>query len=193
MDNSALHALVSSLSAMDLIQKLSITALVLLSLIAGGMLIQHQMSTQGSAGKGETGKIDIKKYYEKKIARNAEIFAEVIKLQEQKKFTQAMKKLEEIRAAHPDNPQAYVYQAQIEYDQGRIAAAIHSYRTAVDQEPDYVDKKTPLFIGDTMLTLINQARGKLQREKKLKPNDRTILIAIDDLLYLQRRIAGGCE
>jgi len=179
---------------MDLIHKLSITALVLLSLITAGMLIQHQVSSrriQGDAGAHQ--KVDLKKFYKERIARDAKIFAEVIKLQEQKQFSQAMEKLKEIRAAHPDNPQSFIYQAQLEYAQGQIAAAIHSYRLAVDNEPDYVDKKTPLFIGDTMLSLINEARGKLQREKKLKPNDRTILIALDDLLYLQRRIAGGCE
>ena len=178
---------------MDLIHKISITTLVLLSLITAGMLIQHQVSSQRLQGTAGTQKVDLKKYYEERIARDNEIFAEVIQLQEQKQFSQAMEKLEEIRTAHPDNPQSYVYQAQLEYGQGRIAAAIHSYRLAVDNEPDYVDKKTPLFIGDTMLELINEARGKLQREKKLKPNDRTILIALDDLLYLQRRIAGGCE
>ncbi len=178
---------------MDLIHKLSITALVFLSLITAGMLIQHQVSTKGLQGSANTQKIDLKKYYEDRIARDAEIFAEVINLQEQKQYSQALEKLEEIRTAHPDNPQSYVYQAQLEYGQGELAAAIHSYRQAVDNEPDYVDKKTPLFIGNTMLDLINEARGKLQREKKLRPKDRNILIALDDLLYLQRRIAGGCE
>lgn len=177
---------------MDLIHKLSITALVLLSLITAGMLVQQQVNSRSMGGSG-TRKIDLKKHYEERMARDAELYAEVIKLQKQKQFAKAMEKLEVIRTAHPDNPQTHVIQAELEYGQGRVAAALHSYRLAVDNEPDYVDKKTPLYIGNTMLDLINEARGKLQREKKLKPNDRTILIALDDLLYLQRRIAGGCE
>ncbi len=192
MDDSALYALVSNSTAMDLIHKISITALVILSLVTGGMLIQHQMTTQGAQGT-KTNKVDLKQFYADLMAKNAELYTEVIKLQNQKQFTQAMEKLEEIRTAQPDNPQSDIYQAELEYSQGKVAAALHSYRVAVDRQPDYVDKKTPLFIGNIILDMINEARGKLQREKKLKPNDRTILIALDDLLYLQRRIAGGCE
>ncbi len=177
---------------MDLIHKISVTALVILTLVTGGMLIQHQITTQGLQG-ADTKKVDLKQFYAELIAENAEIYAEVIQLQNGKQFAKAIEKLQEIRTAHPDNPQSDMYQAELEYSQGKVAAALHSYRVAVDRQPDYVDKKTPLFMGNIMLNVINEARGKLQREKKLKPNDRTILIAIDDLLYLQRRIAGGCE
>jgi hypothetical protein len=43
------------------------------------------------------------------------------------------------------------------------------------------------------MDIISEARSKLLREKKLKPGDKSISIALEDIYYLQRRIAGGCE
>lgn len=178
---------------MDLIHKLSIVALIALTLITAGMLIQHQVSAQRFQGSIDKQEVDLQKSYEQRIARDKEIYSEVIRLQDQKQFAQAMEKLQEIITAHPENPLSFVYQAQLQDNQGQIAAAIHSYRIAVDNEPDYVDKKTPLFIGDKIMDMITEARGKLNREKELKPGDKSINLALEDVYYLQRRIAGGCE
>jgi len=178
---------------MDLIHKLNIGALIALTVITAGMLIQHQISAQSLQGAADNPKVDLKIVYEQRIARDNELYAEVIQLLAQKQSTLAMEKLEEIKKAHPENPQSFIYQAQLQDAQGQIAAAIHSYRLAVDNDPDYVDKKTPLFIGNEIMNMITEARSKLQREKKLKPGDKSILLALEDIYYLQRRIAGGCE
>jgi len=178
---------------MDLIHKLSITVLIGLTAVTAGMLIQHQISAQRLQGTVASRQVDLKKVYEQKIAGNNKLYTEVIQLLEQKQSTLAMVKLKEIKKAHPENPQSYIYQAQLQDLQGQIAAAIHSYRLAVDNDPDYVDQKTPLFIGNEIMNMITEGRSKLQREKKLKPGDKSILIALEDVYYLQRRIAGGCE
>lgn len=178
---------------MALIHKLSVVALVVLSLIITGMLVQHQLQAKHLAGKGGYEDIDLKKFYEEKLAKNAEIYGEVAELIKNKQYPMAMEKLEAIKTAHPENPQSFVYEAQAQYGQGQIASAIHSYRLAVDNDPDYVDKKTPLFISHEIMTLITEARSKLNREIKLKPNDNSIKMALEDVYYLQRRIAGGCE
>ncbi len=83
--------------------------------------------------------------------------------------------------------------AEIFTEKGNLVNALSMYRHAIEMEPDLVDNKTPLFIGDSVMDLITVARGKLNREKKLKPNDATLTIALDNIYYLQRRIAGGCE
>ena len=178
---------------MQLIHKLSLAALILISLITTGMLIQHQILTQHLHGTAADRKVELKKMYEQRIAQDTEIYSEFVILLNQKQFSPAIEKLQEIKAAHPKNSLSSVYLAQLQYNQGKIAAAIHSYRVAVDREPDYVDKKTPLFIGDKIMDLINESRSKLNREKKLKPGDKTIRLALEDVYYLERRIAGGCE
>lgn len=178
---------------MGLIHKLSIAALLALTVITMGMLVQHQIEAKHLQETIGYEVVDLKKSYEERLAKDAEIYGEIVELLEQKQFSPAMEKLQEIKTAHPENPQSFIYEAQLQYGQGQLAAAIHSYRMAVDIDPDYVDKKTPLFISPEIMTLITEARGKLSREKKLKPNDKSINLALEDLYYLQRRIAGGCE
>ncbi len=178
---------------MGLIHKISIVVLVVLSLITAGMLIQHQLEAKHLQETIGHNVVDLQKSYEELLAKNAEIYGELDALLEQKQFSTVEEKLQEIKTAHPENPHSFIYDAQLQYGQGQLAQAIHSYRMAVDLDPDYVDKKTPLFISPEIMALITEARGKLSREKKLKPNDKSIKLALEDLYYLQRRIAGGCE
>ena len=67
------------------------------------------------------------------------------------------------------------------------------YRRAVEMEPDYVDERTPLFIGKDLKAVVEEGREKFGREKALKPNDEDVKQTLEDVYYLQRRLAGGCE
>ncbi|NOQ46216.1 MAG: tetratricopeptide repeat protein [Desulfobulbaceae bacterium] len=178
---------------MDWLDKLNIIVLAVLVLITAGMLTQHEIMDKKQAGPETESREVLNKLYEERVARDAETYREVIAFQEQGRHSEAMTKLEEIIQSHPENPQSYVYKARILNNLGELAEAIGMYRAAVEMEPDFVDNKTPIFIGDTVMDLITVARGKLNREKKLKPGDKTVRLALDNIYYLQRRIAGGCE
>ncbi len=94
---------------------------------------------------------------------------------------------------HPEKSLSYVYLAQLYLKQGKLRDAIHGYRLAVEMEPDYVDERTPLFIGDEIKELVTEGREKFSREKALKPKDKEVRKALKDVYYLQSRLAGGCE
>ena len=121
------------------------------------------------------------------------IYQEVASYKEQGLYTEAMAKLEDIRKKYPEKPMSYVYLAQLYLEQGRLADGIHNYRRAVEMEPDYVDERTPLFIGDKIKGLVTEGREKFGREKALKPKDKEVRKALRDIYYLQSRLAGGCE
>jgi Flp pilus assembly protein TadD len=145
------------------------------------------------AGTETDSTVVLKKLYEKRLAENAEIYKEVIKLQKESNYSKAMTELEEIIRANPEKTQSYVLKAQLLNNLGELAEAVAMYRKAIEMDPDFVDKKSPLFIGNSVMEFIPEARGKLNREKKLKPGDKTIKAALENIYYLQRRIAGGCE
>jgi hypothetical protein len=60
-------------------------------------------------------------------------------------------------------------------------------------EPDYVDKRTPFFIGGKIKELVKEGLEKFGREKALRPKDKEVRRILKDLYYLQSRLAGGCE
>ncbi len=178
---------------MDRLDKINIVILVGLLLITAGMVTQHEITAKKQDRPESDAGLVLKKQYEKKIAENAETYKEVINLQKLGHYAEALTKLEEIIQSHPEKAQAYIYKAQLLNSQGNLVESIKMYRAAIEMEPDFVDKKSPLFVGNTVLKLIPEARSKLNREKKLKPGDKMITAALDNIYYLQRRIAGGCE
>ena len=177
---------------MDRFDKFNIAILVLISLITIGMLVNQEIIKRRS-GYHEAAAAEKARYYTEQMALNATIYQEVISLKEQELYDEAMTKLQEVMKTYPGKPQSYVYMAQLSLKSGKLADTIHNYRLAVEKESDFMDKKTPLFIGHEIKELVTESLPKFGREKKLKPKDKAVRNALKDLYYLQRRLAGGCE
>jgi tetratricopeptide (TPR) repeat protein len=177
---------------MDRFDKFNITVLVLISLITIGMLVNQEIIKRRQ-GNHEAAAAEKTRYYAEQMALNAKIYQEVISLKEQEHYDEAMTKLQEVMKTYPGRSQSYVYMAQLSLKSGKLADTIHNYRLAVENDPDYLDKKTPLFIGSEIRALVTESLEKFGREVKLKPNDKAVRNTLTDLYYLQRRLAGGCE
>jgi tetratricopeptide (TPR) repeat protein len=134
-----------------------------------------------------------KNSYALQIEMDKKIYKEVASYQKQGLYSEAVTKLEDVMKKYPQRPRSHVYMAQLYLKQGELADAIHDYRRAVEMEPDYVDERTPLFIGDEIKEVVEEGREKFGREKALKPKDKKVSKALKDVYYLQSRLAGGCE
>ncbi len=66
----------------------------------------------------------------------------------------------------------------------RPVAAMHYYRQAVDLNPDFLDRKTGLFQGKKIKGVLAEVAGIVA--KRPDPAVRR------ELLYMQRKVAGGC-
>lgn len=182
--------LVRDVTLLDVLTKAALAALTLLMAV---MLIQHEIagrSTAVASGGEELLKL------QRRAEADKSIHQEIAALFEQRQFTQAMDKLKAVQALHPDNPSSLLWQARLQYELGTTVDSILSYRQAIDAEPGFVDKKSPLFNREIIKQLkqrIDESKDKLKREMSLKPGDSSLQKAFNDLLYLQRRIAGGCE
>ena len=177
---------------MDWLDKLSIAAITGITLITMGMLANQQIvkrrqNNPGVAAKEEKGSYAVQMEIDKKI------YQEFVSYKKQGLHTEAMTKLKDIVKRYPAKSMSYVYMAQLYLKQGKMGDSIHYYRRAVEMEPDYVDERTPLFIGDEIKELVEEGRVKFGREKALKPKDNVVRKALQNVYYLQSRLAGGCE
>ena len=177
---------------MDRFDKFNITVIALISLITIGMLANQEIIKR-RLGLNEAAAAERALYYAEQMALNAKIYQDVISLKEQELYNEAMTKLQEVMKTYPGRSQSYVYMAQLSLKSGKLADTIHNYRLAVENDPDYMDKKTPMFIGHEVKELVKESLPKFGREKKLKPNDKEVRNTLEDLYYLQRVLAGGCE
>jgi tetratricopeptide (TPR) repeat protein len=179
--------------ALDLLTKATIVVLTVSIVV---MLFQHRVLEQHTVleapGHGHS-KEEQARMYQQRMERDKILYQEVEDLFNQRQYTAALEALEAVRAKEPNNPLSLLYQARLEYQVGRLTKAISTYRLAIEAEPDYVDRKSPLFFGEELQAQLDEAQGKLQRERSLKPGDGEIATALNELLYLKRRIAGGCE
>ena len=177
---------------MDRLDKISVAAIAVFTLIIVGMLVNNgitktQAHNPSPAAKGQQDSYALQMEMDKKI------YQEVISYKNKGLHAEAMAELEDVIDKYPERPRSYVYLAQFYLEQGKLGDAIHNYRQAVEMEPDYVDERTPLFIGDKIKVLVTEGREKFAREKALKPKDKGVKLALKDIYYLQSRLAGGCE
>ena len=156
-------------------------------------MVRHEIEVRQEESAGITRQEQVEKDYRQRLEEDKKIYKEVQRLFGMRQYTAAKEVLEKVRKEHPDNPRSFIYQAQLHYNTGNIIEAISSYRQAVDREPDFIDNKTPLFIGKSIMDDLTAAKEQLLQEKEVRPEDTAIQQALDELLALQRRAAGGCE
>jgi tetratricopeptide (TPR) repeat protein len=176
--------------ALDLLTKAAIFVLTASMVV---LLFQHQVREQQHLEPQGHSREEQARLYQERMERDKLLYQEVEDLLHQGQYSAALTALDAVRAKDSNNPLSLLYQARLEYQLGRLTKAITSYRLAVEAEPDYVDSKSPLFFGRELQVQLDEAQEKLQRERTLKPGDGEIARALNELLYLKRRLAGGCE
>lgn len=176
----------------DPLDVLTKAALAVLTAVMLFMLVQQRLTASPNAAEAGGGAAELRRIEERR-AQDKALYQEVAALAEQRQHDAAMDKLKQIQAAQPNNSRSFLWQAQLQYNNGDLADALASYRQAIDLEPGYIDRKSPLFVGKDIKKNVLEAKDKLQREVTLKPNDPDIKRALNELLYVQRRLAGGCE
>ncbi|MCI5163935.1 MAG: hypothetical protein D3917_18350 [Candidatus Electrothrix sp. AX5] len=177
----------------SILDSFTTVALALMIAITAVMLIQHGTAAHQNEEAAVSGKEQAEEMYRQRLEQDKKIYQDVAKFFGQKQYAAAQDALHKVQQEHPDNPRSLIYQARLQYNTGKMVDAISSYRRAVESEPDFIDNNTPLFIGKSIMEDLTASKEKLAREKRLRPKDKEIKKALDELLYLQRRVAGGCE
>lgn len=70
--------------------------------------------------------------------------------------------------------------------------AMFEYKEAIDLNPDYLDRKTPLFQGKKLKIAAREALEEIEKKIKAGPEDENKKKDRKVIYYLQRRIAGSC-
>ncbi|MCI5125402.1 MAG: tetratricopeptide repeat protein, partial [Candidatus Electrothrix sp. AR5] len=135
----------------NLLDSVTSISLVLLIGITTAMLIQHGTIARQKQGASISGKELAEEMYQKRLAQDQKIYKEVQRLFGMRQYTAAQEVLLRVQKEHPDNSRSFIYQARLHYNTGQLVEAISSYRQAIENEPDFVDNQTPLFIGKSIM------------------------------------------
>jgi tetratricopeptide (TPR) repeat protein len=70
--------------------------------------------------------------------------------------------------------------------------AAHEFKDAIECNPDYLDKKTPLFQGKKLKVAVEEALNEISRRLEMTPGDESLKSERKVIYYLYRKIAGSC-
>lgn len=71
--------------------------------------------------------------------------------------------------------------------------AMREYKEAVELNPDYLDRKTPLFQGKKLRIAVGEALTEIEKRIRSNPADDSLKKERKVIYYLQRKIAGSCS
>jgi tetratricopeptide (TPR) repeat protein len=107
-------------------------------------------------------------------------------------LSQAEVLTKELRDRYPYEGEPRMLMGDILMRRQEPVKAMLEYREAIDLNPDYLDKKTPLFQGKKLKIAVGEALAELEKRKKLNPRDESMQSERKTIYYLYRRIAGSC-
>ena len=159
--------------------------MIALSILTLGMVVKKSLHDQLHSEKAKNASTKI-------IAEipcpDPTLYGEVETLIQSGHYEKADNALQKIIQDYPQKKESLLYRAKIYTKQGNMGEAIPLYRKGIEKAPKYLE-----FASGELWDLVKKGIPKLQREKKLKPNDEKIKDLLADLYFLQRKLGQGCE
>ena len=173
---------------MDRLDRISIWAIVVL-IIGSSALISHNM------GEAKSDRSSQKMQLPPAVpAVNMEIDNRVkaIKALIEGNLNKAEMLDQELIRQYPYEGEPRMLMGDIYMRKQEPVRAVLEYREAVDLNPDYLDKKTPLFQGKKLKIVVREALEDIEKKLKVSPDDESLKKERKIIYILQRRIAGSC-
>jgi tetratricopeptide (TPR) repeat protein len=174
---------------MDGLDRVSIWAIALL-IIGSSALISHHMG-EAKPERKESRMMPAFVYQavNPEVANSA---AAIKNLMEGSNLNKAESLAREMIGKYPHEGELRMLMGDILMRRQELVKAILEYREAIDLNPDYLDRKTPLFQGKKLKVAVREALEDIERKIKANPEDETMKQYRKVIYYLQRRIAGSC-
>jgi tetratricopeptide (TPR) repeat protein len=175
---------------MDRLDRISIWAIVVLIITSFALISGHMgearpernpqqraaVSNAASAGGEMAGRV--------KLARN---------LMEAGNLAKAEVLVRDLIQKYPYEGEPRMVMGDIYMRRQEPVRGMLEYKEAVDLNPDYLDKKTPVFQGKKLKIAVREALAEIDEGIRRNPADEPLKKDRKTLYYLQRRIAGSCS
>jgi len=174
---------------MDWFDKASIVAILVLGIASSAVIIGHQGEL-----RPDQNKLQIMKAQEDPAARSElENAGKLVRnLLEAGNFSQAEALIRELVLKHPYQGEPHMFQGDLLMRKQDPVRAMQEYKQAIELNPDYLDKKTPLFQGKKLKVAVGEALIEIESRIKKAPGDEALKREKKTIYYLYRRIAGSC-
>ena len=173
---------------MDRLDKVTIGTVVALVLFGAVLLIQH--GQQPATDKTRHRQDVVRQYTVSpelenkiKLARN---------LLAQDSVDKAELLVDSLLGANPFEGRLYMLKGDILMRRQEPVAAMYQYKEAIGLNPDFLDKKTPLFQGKKIKVTVEEAMAAIADGLKERPGDKGLKADRETVYYMKRKLAGSC-
>ena len=175
---------------MDALDKTSVVAIIVLCVSSIVLISGHK-------GEARLDRNTIQRGSETVFtANNEELKAKVkqaTNLQDSDNPAKAEGLLQELILSYPYEGEPHMMMGNILMRKQEPIKAMREYKEAIDLNPDYLDKKTPLFQGKKLKIAAGEALAEIEKRIKADPKDEAAKNEKKTIYYLYRKIAGGCS
>ncbi|OGW45294.1 MAG: hypothetical protein A2078_13960 [Nitrospirae bacterium GWC2_57_9] len=175
---------------MDRLDRIAIAAFAVLLVSAAVLMVQHrdepktgqtdQPRMVAAAGDpGAAAELDQKS----KLIRT---------LIESESLARAEALVQELLVKYPYQGEPHMLHGDVLMRKQEPVKAMHEYKQAIELNPDYLDKKTPLFQGKKLKVAVGEALAEIEDRLRRDPADTSLKSEKKTIYYLYRKIAGSC-
>ncbi len=174
---------------MDRLDKISISAIIIL--VVSSVVLANVYKSEAGPEKNVQKRISLSGY----TAVNDEVVnkVKVIKnLMESNNLGKAEGMVKELIKKYPYDGEPHMVMGDIFMRKQELFNAMPEYKEAVDLNPDYLDKNTPLFQGKKIQVAVGEALAEAEKSLDADPGNKSVKESRKTIYYLERRIAGSC-
>lgn len=173
---------------MDRLDRISLWAIVVL-IIGSSALISHNM---GEAKPDRNSQNRLVALAVPVVNKEMDNRAKVIKALIEENLNKAEMLDQGLITQYPYEGEPRMLMGDIYIRKQEPLRAVLEYKEAIDLNPDYLDKKTPLFQGKKLKIVVREALDDIEKKLKVSPDDESLKKERKIIYILQRRIAGSC-
>lgn len=177
---------------MDRLDKLSVSALVSLVVVAVFLVVQEKNRPQSESVVASSGVVEVvaKRYFDPTLDKKISLAKKLIGTNN---FVDAERLVDELIEGFPYEAQPFMLKGDIALRRQDAIAAVASYRRAVDLNPDFLDKKAREFQGKKIKKTVEEAFLTIEKEVEKGGTSATLDENKKLMYYMLRKIAGSCS
>ncbi len=174
---------------MDRLDRISLWVILILIISSSVLIRQHRGETKSGRGGQPRAAAGVFAALPGEFDHNVKGIKNLI---EANSLGKAERLVQELLRQYPYEGEPRMLMGDIYVRKQESVRAVLEYKEAVDLNPDYLDKKTPLFQGKKIKVAVKEALDDVEKRLKADPADESVRRDRKVIYYLQRRIAGSC-
>ena len=171
---------------MDKLDKLSLLAIILLIMSASFLVAFYANGTQNQDQFIVQQQVRI---FNPELERKVKIARD---LMENNNLLKAEELATGLINEYPYDGAPHMVIGDIQLRKQNPVAAMDSYRSGIDLNPDYLDKKTTVFQGKKIKATVLEAKAIIDKDLKANSGNGELRQKRKTVYYMLRRIAGSC-